>query len=125
MIEEDLSVRQIALLQSIFDLRKSSAPRVRVFFRSCFGFPHYYFVVGVVDERLKRNRLNITSFTDAVLVAKVIAFVFGARYEDLKDIISFDEFQYLSGRSCGICDLFLSDGVYDDRRQRKNESDRQ
>lgn len=98
MSEENLSVRQIALLQSILDLRKSSAPRVRVFFRSWGGFPHYFFVVGVVDERLKQNRLNVTSFTDAVLVAKVIAFVFGARYEDFKEIISFDEFQRLSGR---------------------------
>lgn len=103
-----LSDRRLSLLQSILDLRKSTSPLVRVFSRSWGGWLHYYFVVGIADIRLKQNRISVTDFNDAVLVAKTIAFVFGARYEDLKDIFSFEEFLYLSGRE-----------------SRSNESDRQ
>lgn len=103
-----LSARRLSLLQSILDLRKSTSPPVRVFSRSWGGRLHYDFVVSIVDLRLKQNRFSVTNFNDAVLVARTIAFVFGARYEDLKDILSSEEFLYLSGRE-----------------SRSNESDRQ
>lgn len=110
MLTKDFFSSHIHILQSILDLRKSSAPTVRVSFRFYNCIPYYYFFVGVSDERLKQNRLIVSSFTDAVLVAKGISFAFGASCDDLSDVLSFDDFNNFSALSV---------------KGLKNESDRQ
>ena len=92
MSEEIDLEEEISILQYILDLRKSSAPLVRVFPRFWGDSLYYCFIVGVGDLRLAQNLFKVRFFDHAVLVAKAIAFVFGARYEELKDFISYYDF---------------------------------